>query len=179
MNTLSKFYSTLKSGQILCVDGKAENVVANLSRIEVEQITCHIKASNTTALETESCRFSVAHLQSGLSEQDDGSFLLGGGHQEVRISFKPREQVAPPLTGKSKERLYDDLRQSLAYIENVRHYGVNPTGKRRLPKSKNADLYFAGKAIIDVIREHGTAEDIKQLDQQIKRQDAMFKRQGD
>jgi hypothetical protein len=56
------------------------------------------------------------------------------------------------------------LVESLRYIERVRSYGVNREGGRnRLPKTLNADLYYAGKFIINHINQNGTEAEKREI----------------
>lgn len=68
-----------------------------------------------------------------------------------------------------------ELIEVYKYIEKVRSYGVNINGRRRLPREKNADLYFAGRFIIDIVRECGTSKDNEFLQREIDNFEKSFK----
>ena len=67
------------------------------------------------------------------------------------------------------------LTQAFQYIEKCRSWGVNKGGRSRMSKEMKADLYYAGKYIIDTVRDHGSLDENRRIDQLISDFESSFK----
>ena len=175
MSSIGALYRNLLKHDFIIVDGTTERFRVNTSQEDVASITCHKEANYRVALETDSCSFTVAHLQSGLFQLKDGLFSLGSGSQSVKLSFDSNRRCKKLPSDNETSALGTNLLSAFRYIEQIRSYGVNINGKRKLPKEKNADLHFAGKCIIDSLREHGTTKDNELLTLEIAKFEKAFR----